>query len=416
MPVPVCMSSGKYRPFYVGARYENSDRTCLAKWIPDRPKLRLQSPIIVFQLSAILRDEKPLEYGLSEDPYLPGGVSASTNLLDSLKHDSVLRGFQSKLSALGLSRIGSVSEEIEFNNHSLKVLPQRNFRAIPPLTARMRHSKSSAPCGKLALFSCLDLETAPFSNHDVIITAIEMNIFEGLAIALNSTPLKFPMSCRPKDNASFLFLLTPPHGRSELPNNTSLTSITLDISIEATVIISETCRPRIKMRWKTGVDFTIALNPSLPGQSSQHKQKTGILPVTAPSDGAVNRLENEGRSALEMADSGESQGTKSASGLGITITFTAPLVVRVGEPFHWDAFLVNRSDIPRRLAILVIPKRKRGDPKGHSSRPSNSSMGGQKDGGIAENFIDENLLYAVQRNTGREPPQIVSLSTDIKIG
>lgn len=333
-----------------------------------------------------------------------------------MKYDSVLRGFQSNLSALGLYRLGSVSEDIEYNNHSLKVLPQRNFRAIPPLTARMRYSKSSAPGGKLTLFSCLDLETAPFSNHDVIITGIEMNLSEGLAIALNFNPLKFPMPCRPKDNASFLFLLTPPHSRGELPNNTNLTSATLDIDIEATVVISATCRPRIKMRWNTGVDFTMALNPSLPSQLSQHKQKPGIPPVTAPSDRTVTRLENEGRSTVEMANSGASQRTKSASGLGITITFTAPLVVRVGEPFRWDAFLVNRSDMPRRLAILVIPKRKRGDPKGHSSRPSTSSMGGQKDGGAAEHFTDENLLYAVQRNTGREPPQIVSLSTDIKIG
>ena len=72
--------------------------------------------------------------------------------------------------------------------------------------------------------------------------------------------------------------------------------------------------------------------------------------------------------------------------------------------------------MPSRLAILVIPKQKRGDPKGHSSRPSTSSMGGQKDGGVAEHFTDANLLYAVQRNIGREPPQIVSLSTDFKIG
>lgn len=309
-----------------------------------------------------------------------------------------------------------MSEETEFNNHSLRVLPQRNFRAIPPLTARVRYSKSSAPSGKLALFSCLDLETAPFSNHGVIITAIEMNLSEGLATALNFNPLKLPMPCRAKDNASFLFLLTPPHSRGELPNNSSLPSATLDINIEATVVISVTCRPRIKMRWNTGVDFSMALNPSLPSQLSQHKPKPGILPSTAPSDLTVTKLENEGRSTAEIANKGASQRIKSASGLGITITFTAPLVVRVGEPFHWDAFLVNRSDMPRRLAILVIPKRKRGDPKRHSSRPSTSSMGGQKDGRVAEHFTDETLLYAVQRNTGREPPQIVSLSTDIKIG
>lgn len=418
MLVPVCMSSGKYRPFCVSAGYENIDKTCLAKWSSDRPKLRLQSPTIVFQPSAILRDANPTEHGLSEDPYLPGGVSIPTNLLDSLKHDPVLRGFQPKLSALRLSRIGSAGEDIDFNSHSLKVLPQRNFRAIPPLTARVRYFKSSVPGVKLALFASLDLETAPFSNHDVIITAIEVNLSEGSAIALDSAPLKLPMPCRPKDNASFLFHLTPTRGRIELPSDTSLTSTTLDIRIEANVIISETCRPRIKMRWKTGVDFTMALNPSLgaSGQLSQHNQNPGILPVTARGDGVVTMLDNEGKSAVEMVNSGALQRIKSASGLGITITFTAPRVVRVGEPFHWDAFLVNRSDMARRLAILVIPKRKRGDFKGHSSRASNSSMGGRKDGGIAEHFIDENLLYAMQRNTGREPPEIVSLSTDIKIG
>lgn len=394
----------------------------MAKWSSDRPKIRLQSPFIVFQPSAILNDAKPAEYGLSEDPYLSGGVSLSTNLLDSLKHDPILCGFQPKLSALRLSGIGSISEDIDFNNHSLEVLPQRNLRAIPPLTARVRYFKSSAQGGRLALFASLDLETAPFSNHDIIITDMEMNISEGSAVTLDSDPLKFPMSCRPKDNASFLFHLTPTRGRSELPNDTSLISMTLDsttldIGIEATVIISDTCRPRIKMRWKTEVDFTMALNPSLgtPYQSSQ-QQKLGILPVTAQSDGAVTILDNEDRSAVEMANPGASQRTKSTSGLGITITFTAPRVVRVGEPFNWDAFLVNRSDMPRKLAILVIPKRKRGDFKGHSSRPSNSSMGGRRDGGIAEHFIDENLLYAMQRNTGREPPQIVNLSTDIKIG
>lgn len=413
------MSSGKYRPFCVSAGYENNDKTCLAKWIPDRPKLRLQSPIIVFQPSAILRDANPTEYGLSEDPYLPGGFSVTTNLLDPLKHDLALRGFQPKLSALRLSQIGSAGEDIDFNSRSLKVLPQRNFRAIPPLTARVRYFKSSVPGGRLALFASLDLETAPFSNHDVIITAIEMNLSEGSAIVLDSTPLKLPMPCRPKDNASFLFHLTPTRGRSELPSDTSPTSTTLDIGIEANVIISETCRPRIKMRWKTGVDFTtMALNPSLgaPGQSSQHMKNSGILPLTVRDDGGIAMLDNEGRSAVEMATSGPSQRIKSASGLGITITFTAPRVVRVGEPFHWDAFLVNRSDMARRLVILVIPKRKRGDFKGHSSRASNSSIGGRKDGGIAEHFIDENLLYAMQRNTGREPPEIVSLSTDIKIG
>lgn len=355
---------------------------------------------------------------LNNDRYLPDGVPASLNLLDSLKDDPLLHGTGPRLSALRLSGIGSTNQDISSGDQKLKVLPQLAFRAIPALTARVRYSKSGAHTSKPTVFASLDIETAPFFDNDIVITAIKMTLSGGLAVNLSSGALDFPIPCRPKDNPIFLFHLIPNEGPHDSPN-TSRTSKTLDIAVEANVVVSETCRPRIEMHWKTGVDFSVALNPSYgaSGQSLQRKQRPASLPVT-PATGSKGEIPPPAHEAdyAGIVPAPERQLKTSMSDLGVTMTFTAPGDVRVGEPFCWDVFVVNRSNKSRRLAITVILKRRRGDFRGHLSRPSSSSMGGRKEAGTADHVLDENLLYAMQRNVGKEPPQIVSLSTDVKIG
>lgn len=353
----------------------------------------------------------------NHDRYLPDGVPASLNLLDSLKDEPFLHGTGPRLSALRLSRIGSTDQDITSGDQKLKVLPQLAFRAIPALTARVRYSKSSAHIRQPTVFASLDIETAPFFDNDIVITAINMTLSGGSAMNLSSDALTFPIPCRPKDNPIFLFHLIPNEGPHD-SSNSNRTSKMLDITVKAKVVVSKTCRPRIEMRWKTGVDFSIALNPSYgpSGQSLQRKQRPASLPVTT---GTSNKSETPPPG--HESDSGGvpalgRQLTTFTSDLGVTLTFTAPGEVRVGEPFCWDVFVVNRSNKSRRLAITVIPKRQRGNFKGHLSRPSSSSTGGRKEAGIADHVLDENLLYAMQRNVAKEPPQIVSLSTDVKIG
>lgn len=379
----------------------------------DRPRIRLQSPTIVFKPSAALLPVKSKNHDLSNDPYLPSGAPGSINLLESLQNDPLLRGAQPLLSAWRFSPISSTSDDTASGDRSLRVIPQRAFRAMPALTARVRYSKSNICVGKPTVFASLDIEPAPFFDHNVIVTAIKMSLFEGSAMDLSSThALKLPISCRPKDNPIFIFRLIPNRGPDDVSNPDSA-SRTLEIAVEANVVVSKTCRPRIEMLWKTAVDFSIALNPSY-GAPGQPLQRLPMTPAaTSQNEAPATALE------ADSADSGQNLGRKrttSSSSLGITITFTAPSSVRVGEPFCWDVFIVNRSNKPRRLAITVVPKRKRGDYKGHLTRTSSSSIGGRKETGVADHVLDENLLYAIQRNAGREPPQIVSLSTDVKIG
>lgn len=350
---------------------------------------------------------------------MPSGVPASVNLLESLKYDPLLRGTQPRLSAWRLLPIGSTSKETASGDESLRAISQRAFRATPALTARVRYAKCSTFIGKPTVFASLDIEPAPFSDHNMIITAIRMRLFEGSALDLSSAhALKFPITCRPKDNPVFIFHLVPNRGLDDTQNPDSA-SRTLEISIEANILVSQKCSPRIEMHWKTSVDFSIALNPSYgaPGQPLQRKQRPASLPVTAAasSQNEVPSIALEVNSDTSVPDLGRQRIT-SSSGFGMNITFTAPSTVRVGEPFCWDIFVVNRSNKSRRLAITVIPKRKRGDFKGHLTRTSSSSIGGRKDTGFADHVLDENLLYAIQKNAAKEAPQLVSLSTDVKIG
>ncbi|KAL8681168.1 MAG: hypothetical protein Q9186_002700 [Xanthomendoza sp. 1 TL-2023] len=106
------------------------------------------------------------------------------------------------------------------------------------------------------------------------------------------------------------------------------------------------------------------------------------------------------------------------SGFGVTLTLTAPREVYVGQPFTWDVFLVNRSDHARKLAIVVIPKRKAAEHKSHLSKTSVSSNAASQRRGIvhADAVMDENRLYALHKSNSKDAVQIVCLSTDVRIG
>lgn len=384
-----------------------------------RPRFRLQSPMIIFKPSAVLRPAQLHNLGHSNDQYLPSGIPASLNIFESLNDDRVLQGIEPRLSALRLSRIGSTSSSPKSTKSALKSLLPAAFRAIPALSAKVRYSTSIAHAGMSTLIASLEIETAPYFDNDVIVTGIGMQLSEGSAQDLSiGSGLNLPLRCRPKDNPIFLYRLIPTERDLDWVN-TGSTSRILEITVDAEVLVSDRCTPRIEMRWKTGVDFSIALNPNYgaPGQSLQRNKRPASLPVAPATPSSINpSTSTQEREFASFVSNPVRQRAVSASSLGITITFTAPSEVRVGQPFSWDVFILNRSSKPQKLVITVIPKRKRGDPKGHLSKSSSSSVSGHKGNGNADVIMDDNLLYAVQRNVGNDCPQIVALSTEVKIG
>ncbi|KAL9071634.1 MAG: hypothetical protein Q9161_004059 [Pseudevernia consocians] len=392
-------------PFIIVQEEEEHDstRTILAIWttraLLSRPRIRLHSPTIFFRLSATLKPDKEGIREKFKDPVLPSGVPGSINLLESLKGDPALNDVEPRLAASRLHGIIPQTHDGYISDGNLRVGTQMAFRGLPAISSRVRYSRSNGRAGRSSIIASLDIETGAFSDEDIAITHVNMQMSEGAAEDMGKAlaPL-LPLACRPKDNPTFLFRLTSSGPVPDAPQSSAKTVL---ITVHATVLVSETCRPSIEMRWKTGVDFSTALNPL----------------YGAPADG--NGLPASAREREASSESGSNekrQRAGSVTDFGVSISFTAPKYVRVGEPFSWDVLVLNRSSRLRQLALVVIPRRRNRLFGTHSSKSSSSSVKGHKDEDFANAVIDENLLYAMQKSAGHEPTHVISLSTDIRIG
>ena len=349
-----------------------------------------------------------------DDPYLQSGVPLPVNLLQSLRDDPALEGVEPQLSALRLSKSMPSTSSPLVQPHPLRAISRKAFRAIPALSGRVRYNKSASLSSRPTLVASLDIDIPSFMQYSVDLRAVMLKLPSGEAEDLSKGQImKLPVQCRSRDNIIFLYRLSPRAGYVD-----GATTKTLDISISATVLVSDICRPEIEMRWKTGVDFSTALNPSYgaPGQSMQRNNRPASLPPPSSNPLAANAPVVVRDAQADLSDSLSPRQKSSTSDSGITATFTGAGNIYVGEPFKWRLFVVNRSSKPRKLAVLVIPKRKKGVIMKHISRPPSSSNHASKKEVIAEAVIDDNYLYAMQRAGAMENERLVCLTTDLRIG
>lgn len=386
----------------------------------DRPRLRLSSPSILFRPSGSSRRSRHASGTAFENQYLTSRVPTSVNLLESIRDEAALKGVVPRLPALRLSRINTTNTDHLLVDQAISVASQQDFEAISALTARIRYSRANSVTGRPTIIASLDIETGTLIDHDVSIESIHMRLSEGTTEDMGrGIASALPMTCRPRDNPTFLFRLASSALLSgATSSNSSNSSLrTVDISIKAIVLATESCKPRIEMRWRSGVDFSTFLNPtfgvpSQPLQRSKRPENISMAHVFSNETGTPGPGPGQGPNS----ESSQSPEQAIAIGhLGVSMTLTAPRDIFVGEPFCWDIFVVNRSNVPRKLVVAVIPKRKKGDLRAHLSKSSYSSSAGRKDPKTAEAVVDENLLYTMQRNVN-DAVNIVSLINDLKIG
>lgn len=380
--------------------------------------MRLQSPTIVFKPSATLRPSKEESRSNEiKDPYLPSGVPSSVNLLESLKSDPLVKEAKPSLSAARLSRLSPSVNDVHTIDRTIKTGAQKPVRALPAVSSRVRYSRENGRGGKPSIIASLDIETAPFSNEIVELTAVDMELSDGKIEDLSKSFLPLlPLKCQPKDNAVFLFRLRPNEASSDSPNQTSARTVL--VTLHATVFVSPTSRPKIEMRWKTGVDFSIALNPTYgtPGQSMQRQRRPNNLSRTLSNNNVNNTPASVRESESASSSTQKRQRAVSVSEFGVSITFTAPKVVRVGQPFCWDVLVLNGSSKPRQLALTVLPKHKKLSTTGHTSKPASAPTIDRSNVNTTHAVIDEALLYTMQRSGGVEVGDVIGLSTDVRIG
>ncbi|KAH8808231.1 TRAPP trafficking subunit Trs65-domain-containing protein [Xylogone sp. PMI_703] len=384
-----------------------------------RPRLRLQNPSIVFSATANLKPAEQVENGILRREYLQTQVPSGLNLLEAFGDDPALNGVVPRLSALRVSRVTPATQSAIDRMRPLKNISRRSIKVYPAINARVRYSRPNSTPSNLSVMAMLDVDITPFSNCEVTLTEVKMGMMGGTIESLDTVgELPLPMTCRPQDDVTFLYLATPDD--MDITNKSAVRRI--DISIAAQVnVVPDACQPQISMQWTTSLDFTPPVNPGYgtPAQPIQRAHRPSQLSITSPIDPTptASNLAITRPDSLPTIELTTRQERLSSVDFGVTMSFTAPpsdQPLYPGIPFAWSVFVVNRSERPRKLAIFAIPKRRRTETR--TMRPASTGSHHRKQHDIADAVVDDNIVHAMQRSAAMETTEVVCLSTDTRIG
>jgi hypothetical protein len=385
-----------------------------------RPRLRLQNPSIVFSATASLKPADQVHSDTLREEYLPSQVPSGMNLLESFRDDPALGGIKPQLSALRVSRVAPVTQAARDLMQPLKNISRNSIKIYPAINARVRYSRPNTTPTNPSVIASLDIDITPFANCEITLSEVNLDMTGGSVENMNSIPgLALPITCLPQDDITFLYRVLP----DDLDVTNKSQVRTLSISITATANLTSACAPKISMHWTTTLDFTPPVNNSFghPTQPIQRPHRPAQLSIGSSSFETVPTLSLAALrpDALPHTEiTTRHQRNPSIPDFGVTCTFTGPpsrSPILVGVPFTWSVFIVNRSDRPRKLALVVLPKRRRTEAR--ITRPPSTSYGNaRKDPKIADAVMDENIVHAMQRNSAIESTEIVCLSTDTRIG
>jgi len=360
-------------------------------------------PAVYFQPTASLKPIEKAKRHILDDEYLPSKVPTAINLLQSFENDPALSGTNPRLSALRISRIAPTAPVVKEMTRPIRSGKRRLFRALPALIWRMRYSKLPLSLSDKSLVASLDLEVAQITGYKVEIADVRLSLRGGHVdiIADHNGTLAVH---KPGDQVTYLYRITPELGADGTPSLGTEGHI-LTLNINGKALVSEDCRPNIAIEWRTAVDFTLEYNTNL--IKAAHRLSNPAAQPAKPLN--PDSLPSHDRQTDDISN----------KVINVTLTISGPPRVNVGDIFHWDVFIVNRSDKSRKLAVLIIPKRKRNADR-HESQPSTSSAGGAPRGDkkalLAGAVVDENIVYAKQKNGRTEVAELICLTTDVRIG
>lgn len=358
------------------------------------------------------------------DEYLPSLVPDGTNLLEPFQDDPAMTHTRPYLSAKRVSRITPAAPAIFKQPRRLESRPERNFRVAPAVNFRIKCSRLSY--SSPSIIASIDFELTPFAEHDVALEEVHLWLETGTAhYLLDSSEADLPLPCRVGDKISLLYRLTPDLTLDQMTHQSANVKV-LELFMVVKAFVSDDCHPHITMRWRTNVDFTMQPHLSS-GTSSQLPKWTNSPPivsaVTPHMEGATAApgIATKSTSHMTVTEAESNQSFRMRHGLngsrdvGVIVTIESPPEVYVGEVFRWNVFIINRSNRPRELALRVIPKRRRSDSMNFDSK-SAASKEGALNSEVAAAVLDEKVLYAMQRKVASDTADLVSLSTDVRVG
>ncbi|KAI2621228.1 TRAPP trafficking subunit Trs65-domain-containing protein [Hypoxylon sp. NC1633] len=415
---------------------EETQRHIIAVWKQSislsRPRMRLQSPSAVFAATASVRPANPSPSNGARDGYLQSGMASGINLLESFRDDPSLNGIKPRLSALRVSRVTPVTQQAQDLLRPIKSPSKLSLRIYPAAHSRMRFTHLNTAPSTATVLAMLELDFTPFFECEIIVDCISITVADGIVEDLTSqSGMPVPVSCVAHDHVTFLYRISPIEG--ELITGNLMRD--LDIAISATALVQpDICQPRLTMSWTAAVDFTVPVNPGFGSamQPIQRMHRPSQLSIGGDSTISLTAPSVARPDALPSLEAATTRGEAPVPDIGIAMTFTAPSDQKIfpGDEFVWNVFVVNRSlvpsAVPRKLAIVVIPKRRRNElrvnrPPSMSRLPEISHGQSQqhkvsKDRSVADAVLDENVVHAMQHSSIVDSAEVVCLSADVRVG
>ncbi|KAI0111424.1 TRAPP trafficking subunit Trs65-domain-containing protein [Daldinia grandis] len=397
-----------------------------------RPRMRLQSPSVVFNATASFQIGNQSLADGPRDGYLPSGMAWGLNLLESFGNDPAMNGIKPHLSALRVSRVAPVTQQPKGQLRPIKSSSKLSMRIYPAAHSRMRFTHLNTTPSTATVLAMLELDFTPFFECEIMLDSISITVAEGLVEDLASqSGMPLPISCVAHDHVTFLYRISP--AEASVVSKNPIRDLSIAISAKA-LVRPDISEPRLSMAWTTTVDFTVPVNPGY-GSTMQPIQRMhrpsqlsiggeSTISLIAPSVARPDALPS-----LEAATTRET----TVPDIGIAMTFTGPPPshqIFPGDEFVWNVFVVNRSPTPsaapRKLAIVVIPKRRRNEsrvnrPPSISRLPEVSHNLSQqvktpRDRNVADAVLDENVIHAMQHSSIVEGAEVVCLSADVRVG
>lgn len=361
-----------------------------------RPKGRLQKLAVYFTPSATFNPSqtKP-KAAVIEDDYLPSQIPLSGNLLQAFTNDDTYGEVKPFLSESRLTRLASGIPIVKQPSRSLRCGPRKLFRAAPAFLWRIRFLRFPNLSETEAILACFDIEFTQYAAYNVSLDKVDLQLTSGHSEVVAAD---LPRICQANEQHTLIYKIFPQSSAEKAIDIAELQR-TLTIILTSTVLVSKTCLPTVKIKWKTALELPPSRPPSRAAPLSSISERAPPLSHDAL---IMTGHVAESDPSMDVAD-------------GVTLSITAPDEIVIGREFRWDVLVVNRSEKVQRLALVSMPRRRHQEIIPNLKRPGSSGTHSEKKD-LAPTIVDENVLFAVHKNSILDPTELVCLTPDVKIG
>jgi len=253
------------------------------------------------------------------------------------------------------------------------------------------------------VLASLEIEISPFTNGDVLLESINLTLSEGRVDPLTtSKSLGLPVTCKPRDQVSFVYNLLPDQVQSPPTTGEPVHTLTFHAIAALLRPIDDTdtaTRLALKLHWRTTVDL-----------SSLTQKLFFITPQQLSTSSAKPAQPLISRSTTNPL---------------ITLTISGPRTCEPHSTLHWSLLLANRS-ATRTLNLSIIPITHATSPSPGTTPPEPQGPDAVQTHNPTSLFtppsvtdvsaVHPNSQFFAQTNDLFDRPDLLPLTPDLRIG